>query len=184
MQTRIRTPKFKLLVDKLYAIYKNGFYVYAPPIKHFNINTVSYIVRYAGRPVLAQSRIKNYDGKNVTFTYTPHDSDTLVTETIPVFDFIRRLVIHIPDREFKMIRYYGFYAVSNKKHKWFLTRQRLLDSAKVSLYKNTMAAWRKRIFISFHYDPLKCTCGAHFELIEIFYPKPYKPKRFSIFDSA
>lgn len=184
MQIHIRTPEFKPLVDKLYAAYNNGFYVYAPPIKHFNANVVNYIVRYAGRPVLAQSRIKNYDGKSVSFTYTPHGSDTLVTETIPAFEFIKRLLIHIPDRDFKMIRYFGFYAVSSKKHPWFLTRQRLLDSTRVSLYKRTMATWRKRIFISFHYDPLKCTCGAHFELIEIFYPKPYKPKRFAIFDSS
>jgi len=180
MQAHIKTPAFKTLVDKLYATYNNGFYVYAPPIKQFNVGAVNYIVRYTGRPVLAQSRIKAYDGKFVTFTYTPHGCDTPVTETISVFDFIKRLIIHIPDREFKMIRYYGFYAVRNRKHALYLRRQRLIESFSAFQRKQT-ASWRKRIIISFGYDPLKCTCGAYFELMEIFYPTPYKPKRFTLF---
>ena len=107
---KIDTPEFKSLTDKLYQENKNGFYVNAPPIKNFSSGIVNYILRYAGRPVMAQSRIKNYDGMNVTFTYTPHGSDELVTETISVHDFIARLIIHIPNKQFKMIRYYGFYS--------------------------------------------------------------------------
>ncbi len=36
--------------------------------------------------------------------------EQLVTETIPVLDFMARLTQHIPEKHFKMIRYYGIYA--------------------------------------------------------------------------
>ena len=184
MNSKIQTPEFKCLVDKLYASYNNGFYVNAPPIKRFSAGVVNYILRYAGRPVLAQSRIKNYDGKTVTFTYTPHGSDELVTETVPVFDFIKRLIIHIPDRNFKIIRYFGFYARSHKMHRAYMLRRKKIDSAYLALRKRTLKSWRKRIITSFSHDPLKCSCWAHYELIEIFYPLPYKPKFFSLPDTS
>ena len=107
-------PNFKSISDKMYQQYSNGFYVNAPPVKDFSPKVIDYILRYAGRPVMAQSRIKNYDGENVTFTYTPHESEQFVTETISVHDFIARLIIHIPDREFKMIR----YSADNMPAKW------------------------------------------------------------------
>ena len=87
MGEKIKTPEFKALVNKLYADHKNGFYVNAPPVKNFSTEVINYILRYTGRPVLAQSRIIGYDKKTVTFTYTPHGSTQVVTETVPVFDF-------------------------------------------------------------------------------------------------
>ena len=36
--------------------------------------------------------------------------DQYVQETIPVMDFIKRLIRHIPEKHFKMIRYGGLYA--------------------------------------------------------------------------
>lgn len=88
LSDKIKTPSFKALVDDLYKNYKAGFYVNSPPIKNFSVGVVNYIVRYAGRPVLAQSRITNYEGGFVSFTYTPHGSDGLFSETVSVFDFI------------------------------------------------------------------------------------------------
>ena len=35
-------------------------------------------------------------------------------ETLPVMDFIKRLIRHIPEKHFKMIRYYGLYARHRK----------------------------------------------------------------------
>ena len=174
MSEKIKSPDFKKLVDKLYAEHKAGFYVYAPPIKHFSSAIVNYIVRYAGRPVLAQSRIKDYNGSEVTYTYTPHDSDELVTETIAVFDFIKRLIIHIPDMNFKMIRYYGFYSNKHRKYAVYLRRAKKMDPANVAFYKRLSQTWHMRIRSTFFYDSLKCICGGRFELIDIFYPPPYK----------
>ena len=59
------------------------FLPYLPPTiadeePNFSTGVINYIVRYAGRPVLAQSRITGYGGGKVTFTYTPHGSSELV----------------------------------------------------------------------------------------------------------
>lgn len=168
LSQKISNPSFKSLVNKLYAEHKPGFYVNAPPVKNFSSGVINYIVRYVGRPVLAQSRISNYDGDSVTFTYTPHSSDTLVTETLPVFDFIKRLIIHIPDHNFKMIRYFGFYSVKNAKHKQYLLRAKRMSPSMLENLRRTYKSWRKRITHFFRYDPLKCTCGSFMERIEIF----------------
>ena len=119
-------------------------------------NVIKYIGRYLGRPVIATSRIDSYDGDFVTFHYNRHEDEKLVIETIPVLDFMPRLTQHIPEKHFKMIRYYGIYArhrksdqslhraISREKHKIFLSFNR----------------WRESILLSFGYDPLKCpSCG-------------------------
>ena len=56
---------------------------------------------------MAQSRILNYDGSFVTFWYQRHEDNKKIIEKIPVFEFIQRLIIHIPDEQFKMLRYCG-----------------------------------------------------------------------------
>ncbi len=82
-----------------------------------------------GRPVIATKRIDKYDGENVTFHYNRHEDEKLIVETIPALEFMERLVQHIPEKNFKMIRYYGIYArhresdkllyraISKQKHK-------------------------------------------------------------------
>jgi len=169
MGEKINTPEFKTLVTELYAKYKNGFYVNAPPVKNFSSQVVSYILRYAGRPVLAQSRIIRYDGKTVTYTYTPHDSTEVVTETLPVFEFIKKLIIHIPEQHFRMIRYYGFYYSKNAKYAQYMKRARKMPPHVYNRQKSIHSSWRQRILFYFMRDPLKCIeCGATLELIELF----------------
>ena len=164
---KISNPSFKSLVDKLYETNDNGFYVHSPPIKNFNSGTINYIVRYTGRPVLAQSRITDYTGEHVTFTYTPHGADELITETLHVFDFIKKLIIHIPERNFKMIRYQGFYF--KRKRNQYQQHQKRLKLAEYSRMLSIHGSWRRRILFYFNRDPLKCIyCGATFELVELF----------------
>ena len=44
--------------------------------------TIDYVVRYTGRPAMAQSRILNYNGEYVTFWYDRHDDGKRVEETV------------------------------------------------------------------------------------------------------
>jgi hypothetical protein len=169
MAGKIKDPSFKAVVDKLYTDYDSGFYVNSPPIKKFSPGVINYIVRYAGRPVLAQSRITNYDGDTVTFTYTPHGSNEQVSETLSVFDFIKKLIIHIPERGFKMIRYHGFYCRRSAKHGQYLKRAKKMESFEVENMRRIYGSWRRRMMHSFRRDPLKCIyCGTTLEFIELF----------------
>jgi hypothetical protein len=168
LSDRINTPAFKILVNRLYKNHDAGFYVNAPPIKRFSVGIINYIVRYAGRPVLAQSRITHVDDDFVAFDYTPHGKNELATETIPIFDFIKKLIIHIPERNFKMIRYYGFYCNHHAMYRHYLRKVKKLPPSMVHTLKKTYKSWRKRIISSFHYDPIKCYCGSYLDFIETF----------------
>nr|WP_083910256.1 transposase [Schaedlerella arabinosiphila] len=42
--------------------------------------------------------------------YILHEDDSYVEKTLPVLDFIQLLIQHIPEKYFKMTRYYGLYA--------------------------------------------------------------------------
>ena len=106
-------PSFKKVKSNCYREHKHGFYVYAKPNKCDPKVVTKYIGRYLGRPVIATSRIDKYDGENVTFHYNRHEDGVYVEETIPAMEFIERLIRHIPEKHFKMIRYGGIYARMN-----------------------------------------------------------------------
>ena len=89
---------FKKIKSRCYREHKEGFYVHAKPNKCNPNTVVKYIGRYLGRPVIATSRIDNYDGDYVTFHYNRHEDNKYVEETLPVMDFIRRLIQHIPEK--------------------------------------------------------------------------------------
>ena len=147
-------PSFKTVKAKCYKEHKFGFYVYAKPNKCDPKIVTKYIGRYLGRPVIATSRIDNYDGDNVTFHYNRHEDNKLVTETLPVMDFINRLIQHIPEKHFKQIRYYGLYARHRDSDKSLIPAISK-DKHKILLSFNK---WRNLIVSSFGYDPIKCPC--------------------------
>lgn len=156
---------FYSLKSSLFKTYSDGFYVYAKPNMDSNSSdSVKYIIRYTGRPAMAQSRILDYDGQFVTFYYDRHEDNQRVTEKIHVFDFIKRLIIHIPDEQFKMIRYYGLYA-KDYIHSSLLKR---LDTKERKLFRKRHSHWRARLLLAFGIDPLWCLCGHKMELIGIF----------------
>ena len=159
-------PSFKKVKALCYSNHKDGFYVYAKPNKCDPSIVTKYIGRYLGRPVIATSRIDNYDGDNVTFHYNRHEDDELVTETIPVLDFIKRLIQHIPEKHFKQIRYYGIYARHRKSDQKL---NRAISKSKHTMLRS-FNQWRNSILTSFGYDPIKCPCcGTTMDFLELYF---------------
>jgi len=105
------TRYYSLFIDKLFKNHPKGFYVYLPAKSRIrNRREVSrYVGRYVRHPAIANGRIVNYDGMNVTFWYKDNQ-DIKHTVTMGVHKFIQAIIRHIPDKQFKMIRYYGAYA--------------------------------------------------------------------------
>lgn len=166
-------PKFNALVSWLYQHYKDGFYVNAPSKEDFNspMAVAKYITRYIGRPVMAQSRIINYDGTDVTYWYQRHEDNEIVHVTEHAHEFIKKLIIHIPEKGFNMLRYYGLYAMPDKK------TDRLIHLMQRHMRKILLIRqhWVFRIEASFHHDPLKCPCGGYMEFKDIYIPNSGKP---------
>ena len=157
---------FKCTKALMYSNHKNGFYIYAKPNQCDPTKISQYIGRYLGRPVIATKRIDKYDGENVTYHYNRHEDNKYVEVTLPVLDFMKLLIQHIPEKNFKMIRYYGIYArhresdkelfkaISKEKHKILLS----------------FTKWRYLTYLSFGYDPLKCPCcGEVMSILDIYY---------------
>lgn len=157
---------FKPVKARCYREHKQGFYVYAKPNKCDPQNVIKYIGRYLGRPVIATSRIDKYDGDMVTFHYNRHEDDKYVEETIPAIDFIKRLIRHIPEKHFKMIRYGGLYARHRESDKHLY---RCISREKHRIYRS-FNQWRLAILGAFGYDPLECPCCKHqMVILEVYY---------------
>lgn len=159
-------PSFKKIKSKCYTDHKQGFYVYAKPNLCDPKTVIKYIGRYLGRPVIATSRIDKYDGDNVTFHYNRHEDGKYIEEIIPAIDFIKRLIRHIPEKHFKMIRYGGLYA----RHREIDSKlYRAVSKSKHRIYRS-FNQWRTAILTSFGYDPLECpNCKHKMAVLEIYY---------------
>ena len=157
LDEEINTNEFKRLKRQLYRDLKDGFYVYSPPSTFKTVEgLIKYVTRYVSRPVMAESRILDYDKTFVTFWYQRHEDDKIVIEKIHVFEFISRIIIHIPDKNQKYIRYYGCYNESTK-----LVTDKVKEifgkyNKKVIELKRSINKWRLNIELSFNIDPLKC----------------------------
>ena len=165
MESKIGSS-FKKVKAKCYREHQQGFYVYAKPNLCDPRIVVKYIGRDLGRPVIATSRIDKYDGEMVTFHYNRHEDEQYIEETIPAMEFIQRLIRHIPEKHFKMIRYGGIYA----RHREIDSKlYRAISKSKHHIYRS-FNQWRTAILSSFGYDPLVCPdCQHRMEFLELYF---------------
>ena len=165
MESKIGSS-FKKVKAKCYREHQQGFYVYAKPNLCDPRIVVKYIGRYLGRPVIATSRIDKYDGEMVTFHYNRHEDEQYIEETIPAMEFIQRLIRHIPEKLFNMIRFCGIYA----RHREIDSKlYRAISKSKHHIY-HSFNQWRTAILSSFGYDPLVCPdCQHRMEFLELYF---------------
>ena len=89
--------------------HKNWIVHFAKPTAN-PLRTVNYLGRYIKKPPLSQARLEHYDGKKVSFNYLNHRTGLYQQGTYSTEEFIQRFIQHIPDKGFRMIRYYGILA--------------------------------------------------------------------------
>ena len=149
------------------GLYEISWYVYLQKPSDDHKRNINYLGRYIKRPPISEARIEEYDGKQVTFKFLDHYSNTIDRVTMPVLRFIASLVMHIPDRYFRMIRYYGF--LSNR------TRGLLLPIVykainQIAPKKIKVVSWRLMIWLNFKKDPLSCpNCNQCMGLRQVYY---------------
>lgn len=157
LEKEINTTEFKQLKRQLYRKLKDGFYVFSPPSKFKTIDgLIKYVTRYVSRPVMAESRILDYDRTYVTFWYQRHTDNKIVIEKIHAYEFISRIIIHTPDKNQKYIRYYGCYNEPTKLITPKMKEIFRIHNKKSIELKRVINRWRLNIQISFNIDPLKC----------------------------
>jgi len=143
------------LIDSLFNRYLKGFYVHAKQRVTNPRRTARYIGRYVRHPAIAESRITHLDENAKTVTFWYQRNRVKETLTMPIMEFIDRLVRLIPDKNLKLVRYYGLYARR--------TRNRL--------QKILTPLSREKPKPQPNKTPIKCPkCGSPMELISITRP--------------
>ena len=105
-----KTMEWSEFIDRLFKDFSNGFYAYLPEESRIRSlkDLGKYLARYVRHPAIANFRLFGYDGNRVTFWYQDHDGKKQY-KTMDVFEFIKAIIRHVPDRQFKVIRHYGAY---------------------------------------------------------------------------
>jgi putative transposase len=137
---------------------------------------------HRGTAVIFVSSHCSYDGKSVAFTYKEHRMTSPAVLQLSAEDFLARLIPHIPDVNFRVVRYGGFYA--NRLRGTLLpvvsvlkNSKRTYAQAKEHLSRLT-CWWRRRVEAMTRIDPLFCDiCLIPLTLFSVVYlvrnPDPY-----------
>lgn len=174
-------PRFNALLRRVYEI---TWYAHIGASLRDPRFTVRYIGRYTKRAVLAEYRITHYDAERGTVRFAFQDyaqGGKTSYKTLPVLAFIGRLIRHIPDKHFKMVRYAGLFATRWREH--YLAHARtVLGQSKAETSEAAPVctlSWQERRRAAGQ-DPLWCpTCqvpmhfvrlvfGAHEPIAELF----------------
>ena len=139
------------------------------------------MMRYAGRPVMAESRLISYDRENdeVSWYYEDHKTEERIEVNETGKQLLEKMIIHIPDKDFRMVRYYGFY--NNKCHDTLDEINKLLGKGK-SKYKSYLEKkkilkqkldklkFRTQVADTYNRDVFKCGCGGIFKFTYTYNP--------------
>jgi hypothetical protein len=153
------------LVDWCFKERVNGFNIQAKRrIEGKTKQAAKYMARYVRHPAIADSRIIDYDTENVTFVYKREGM--IHTVVMNKYEFIHNVIKHIPDKHFKMVRYYGIHSRRSKKSVHMAMEQLGL----LVKYVIKKFSWRKNVEIYTGKDPLKCEkCNGEMLLYKVLY---------------
>lgn len=167
-----RTPEQKLN-EVLYRIdhpWGTHWQFYVERVTKSNKETIAYCVRYAKKMIMSEKRIHKYDGKHVW--YECYRSENGKKETFIQQDdavtFIGKVLQHIPEKGFKLIRYFGIYA-NNKYTKHLYEQARLLWKPLDGTGEKD--SWRHRRWRRDKKDPFTCpNCKCELVLTKVTLP--------------
>lgn len=154
------------IIDWCYKQRKNGFVIHAKrTLKNVKRNLLKYLARYVRHPAISNRRILDYNGQYVTFSYK-RDGKTY-QKKLHKFEFIKKVVQHIPDRQFKVVRRCGLY--SRRADVKYQAACELLSPRPKD--QQLPFNWRKNVTDHIGADPLACPdCDNEMVLFKITYP--------------
>ena len=117
-------------------------------------HVVRYLSRYVHRIAIANSRITDYDGKNVTFRYKDRaDANATKHRTVGGPEFAKLFLQHVLPPRFVRIRHYGILAARSRHH---LARCRELLNARSPQPAHKNSTWTAAYERLFGSNPLRC----------------------------
>ena len=164
--SREEIKRIQPILQRAWKDHPDGFYIYAPKQRGNIKEQLRYIGRYMRRPAIGMNRILSYDGETVTFGYKDKTDGQEKTETVSVEEFIGRLVQHIPEENFKLIRHYGIYArrIRSLCRKILCQWQERMKRWIVKMQRLKRRNWSQRQMEEGGEDPSVCKrCGNWYE---------------------
>jgi len=115
-----------------------------------------YFGSYLKKPPLAMSRLEHYAGRDdITFRYRSHRTGKEERLVMSGGEFMERFSWHVPEKRFRMVRYYGF--LSPSKRDVLDMVYVLTETVRRTARKTTWRGLYQRLV---KVDPLKCIlCG-------------------------
>lgn len=145
-----------------------------------------YLAKYVVSPPISVRRIQQYDGNTVQYWYRDHRSGQIKYASLPVLQFIGRMVQHILPKGFQRIRYYGLHG--NLKYS---KARKLLNSILPDTHPSSNNSFRvlprkpfeQLFFENFGKNPLACPrCKHTMELELIHHPDYGTIKSYELFE--
>lgn len=139
---------------------------------------VWYIWRYLKRPVIAQSRIIDFDWVSVTFSFKDKYLNNKVSfDSCSALEFIWRLIQHIPNKNFHMVYYFWLFAPTKKAYFLPIINRAYPSNRFLNRPPKNFAS---RLMLFTGINPLRCSCWGLFTKYAMIIPW-YKP---IFFDSS
>jgi len=158
-ETLPKTENNRRFIDGIKIRYPNGFYVHGPTESRIKTNKsaynrAKYITRYVRHPPISDNRIQSYDGQTVTFWYQKPSTGKQHFVSLPVLEFINRVVMHLPEKGFHIITRYGLYSTKYVPkadiQNVFTQDGKIVDPKELT--------WRETMIHQNGWDPLVCKC--------------------------
>jgi len=174
----LNDPEAIRLIDEVFQKRSAvGLIVRAKKEKVRKTDIIGYLIKYVASPPIALYRISDYDGRNVKYWYREHPTDREISITVSVYEFIARLIQHIPAKGVKMVRHYGLYArvkirqVKEMIDKIFYYVRNIVQEFTSLIGSKISNDYRSRIKKSFGLDPFICPeCRGELVLCQVWHP--------------
>lgn len=170
LKTAANLPRVLYQIDHPFD---NHWQFHVEKITKSNKTTMAYCVRYAKKMIISEKRIWRYDGKQVSYLCSKNVNGKKVKFIVQddALTFIDKVTQHIPEKHFKLIRYFGFYAnniYTKKLYEQVAKKFSPLDDT------SEKDSWRNRQWRRTGKDPLTCpNCKCELVLSQVTFPSYY-----------
>jgi len=188
LRKEISDPAIEPDIDRGWKNYPKGFVAYLQPgdVPPGGQGLAKYLAKYVVSPPISLRRIESYDGESVRYWYHDHQTEQIEHETLPVLQFMGRMVQHILPKGFHRIRYYGLhghvrYQKTRERLEKIIPAEMPLDPRGYRVLPNR--PFEQRFFDSFGKNPLLCPkCNNQMTLELIYHPKYGTISEFLLFE--
>lgn len=100
----------------LETLHQQGWIVSVQPPLHDKEHIIKYVGRYTKRACMSEYRLQSIDKGLIRFTFKDYRNSSRkgpvneATKQMDYTSFFDRLLQHVPDKGFRMVRYYGLYS--------------------------------------------------------------------------